>query len=210
MRSSAAWLCASVGRSGPTTPCSRRPLFTRCTSGSSINGREPTGTRNIAQHEAGTLGGTAQTLFDGVWEEFSPNGRYLAYQSAAGEPGRSEVYVRPFPDVDSGRWQITTTGGSRPAWARNGRELFYLDASNTLTVVPVRTSGSTFSAGKAAKVFDAKYSTPSPPRSYDVSPDGRRFLMLKDSAAGDLNATPVSMVVVEHWFEELKQRVNGK
>ena len=152
----------------------------------------------------------AQTLFDGVWAEFSPNGRYLAYQSVAGEPGQSEVYVRPFPQVDSGRWQISTTGGTRPAWARNGRELFYLDASNTLTAVPVQTSGSTFSAGKPAKVFDAKYLTPLPPRPYDVSGDGKRFLMLKGSAAGDSNATPASMVVVEHWFEELKQRVNGK
>ena len=65
--------------------------------------------------------------------------------------------MRPFPQVDSGRWQISTTGGTRPAWARSGRELFYLDASNTLTAVPVQTSGSTFSAGKPAKVFDAKY-----------------------------------------------------
>ena len=145
-----------------------------------------------------------------MWAEFSPDGRYLAYQSAEGEPGQSEVYVRPFPQVDSGRWQISTTGGTRPAWARSGRELFYLDASNTLTAVPVQTSGSTFSAGKPAKVFDAKYSTPFPPRPYDVSADGQRFLMLKDSAAGDPNATPASMVVVEHWFEELKQRVNGK
>jgi hypothetical protein len=152
----------------------------------------------------------AQTLFDGVWAEFSPNGRYLAYQSAAGEPGQSEVYVRPFPQVDSGRWQISTKGGTRPAWARSGRELFYLDASNTLTAVPVQTSGSTFSAGKPEKVFDANYSTPYPPRSYDVSPDGRRFLMIKDSPDSDQNATAASMVVVEHWFEELKQRVNGK
>jgi hypothetical protein len=118
--------------------------------------------------------------------------------------------VRPFPQVDSGRWQVSTAGGSRPAWARSGRELFYLDASNTLTAVPVQTSGSTFSAAKPAKVFDAKYSIPYPPRQYDVSADGKRFLMLKDSAAGGPNATPVSMIVVEHWFEELKQRVNGK
>jgi serine/threonine-protein kinase len=152
----------------------------------------------------------AQTLFDGEWAEFSPNGRYLAYQSAEGEPGQSEVYVRPFPQVDSGRWQISTAGGTRPTWARSGRELFYLDASNTLTAVAVQTSRSTFSAGKPAKVFDAKYSTPFPPRSYDVSADGKRVLLLKDSAAGDRNATPVSMVVVEHWFEELKQRVDGQ
>jgi eukaryotic-like serine/threonine-protein kinase len=151
-----------------------------------------------------------QTLFDGFWGEFSPNGRYLAYVSAGG-PGQSdEVYVRPFPQVDSGRWQVSTKGGTRPVWARSGRELFYLDPSNTLTAVPVQTSGSTFSAGKPAKVFDAKYSSPFPPRPYDVSADGKRFLMLKDSAAGTPNATPASMVVVEHWFEELEQRVNGK
>ena len=75
--------------------------------------------------------------------------------------------MRPFPQVDSGRWQISTTGGTRPAWARNGRELFYLDASNTLTAVPVQTSGSTFSAGKPAKVFDTKYAdaiSPAPVR----------------------------------------------
>jgi serine/threonine-protein kinase len=150
----------------------------------------------------------AQTLFEGTWAEFSPNGRYLAY--VGGDPGQPEVYVRPFPHVDNGRWQISAAGGTRPTWARSGRELFYLDVSNTLTSVPVQTSGSTFKAGKPTKVFDAKYSTPYPPRSYDVSPDGKRFLMLKDSAAGDPNATPPSMVVVQHWFEELKQLVNGK
>ena len=91
--------------------------------------------------------------------------------------------MRPFPQVDSGRWQISTAGGTRPAWARSGRELFYLDASNTLTAVPVQTSGPTFSAGKPAKVFDTKYAEPNPARHYDVSPDGQRFLMLKDSAS---------------------------
>ena len=157
-------------------------------------------------------GSPEQTLFDGVWAEFSPDGRYLAHMSAAGPPGRSEVYVRPFPRVSSGLWQVSTTGGSVPAWARSGRELCYLDASNRLTAVPVQTSGSTFSAGKPARVFDAEYSSPFPQRSYDVSPDGRRFLMLKDSAAGDPNAMPASMVVVLNWSEELKQRmrVSGK
>jgi hypothetical protein len=118
--------------------------------------------------------------------------------------------VRPFPRVNSGRWPISTKGGTRPTWARNGRELFYLDASNTLTAVPVQTSGSTFSAGQPANVFETRYSTPYPPRSYDVSADGRRFLMLKDAATVNTNATPLRMVLVEHWFEELKQRMNGR
>jgi hypothetical protein len=109
--------------------------------------------------------------------------------------------------VDSGHWQISTTGGSRPAWARSGRELFYLDASNTLTAVPVQTFGSTFSAGKPVKVFNARYATPFPPRSYDVSPDGKRFLMIKNIES-DSNALPPSMVVVENWLEELKQRLH--
>jgi serine/threonine-protein kinase len=151
----------------------------------------------------------AQTLFDGVWAEFSPDGRYLAYDSSA-DPMQSEIYVRPFPQVDSGRWQISTKGGTRPVWARSGRELFYLDASNTLTAVPIQISGPTFTAGKPAKVFSARYSTPYPPRSYDVSADGERFLMLKDHAASDPGLTPASMVVVEHWFEELKERMNRK
>jgi serine/threonine-protein kinase len=152
----------------------------------------------------------AEPRFRGWFAEFSPNGRYVAYQSD--ESGQLEVYVRPFPQVDRGRWQMSIEGGSRPAWSRSGRELFYIDGSNTLTTVPVHMSGSTFSAGKAAKVFDAKYAEPNPGRHYDESLDGQRFLMIKSISEGDPNATPASMVVVLNWFEELKQRVptNGK
>ena len=68
-------------------------------------------------------------------------------------------------------------------WARNGRELFYLDGSKTLTAVPVQTSGPTFSAGTPVKVFDTRRITPSRfARHYDVSPDGQRFLMIKNGA----------------------------
>jgi hypothetical protein len=140
--------------------------------------------------------------------DFSPNGRYIAYQSD--ESGRYEIYVRPFPRIDNGRWQVSMAGGTRPVWARNGRELFYLDASNTLSAVPVSTSGPTISIGIPAKLFDTTYVQPNPARHFDVSADGQQFLMLKAIATGDPNATPVSIVLVEHWFEELKQRVNGK
>jgi serine/threonine-protein kinase len=146
----------------------------------------------------------AETRFRGDMADFSPNGRYIAY--ASDESGRYEIYVRPFPRVDNGRWQVSTAGGTRPAWARSGRELFYLDESSALTVVPVRTSGTTFVAGPPAKLFDTAYVEPNPARHYDVSPDGQRFLMLKDGAVRDPNATPANMVVVERWFEELKSR----
>ena len=68
-------------------------------------------------------------------------------------------------------------------------------------------TGPTFNFGSPSKVFDAKYVESNPSRHYDVSPDGQRFLMIKDSASTDPNATPVSMIVVLNWFEELKAAV---
>ena len=95
-----------------------------------------------------------QTTFQEYNAEISPDGRYLAYQSD--ESGQFQVYVRQYPKVNDGYWQVST-GGPKPAWARNGRELFYLDAARTLTV-PVQTTGSTFTYGNPTKVFDTKYS----------------------------------------------------
>ncbi|NIP94707.1 MAG: hypothetical protein GWO24_15205, partial [Akkermansiaceae bacterium] len=71
---------------------------------------------------------------DETYHESAPaisrDGRWLAYQS--NETGDWEIFVRPFPDVDSGRWQVSTNGGYSPVWANSGRELFYIDASNNL------------------------------------------------------------------------------
>jgi len=106
--------------------------------------------------------------------------------------------------VNDGRWQVSTGGGTRPAWARDGRELFFVDLSNTLMSVPVRATGSTFNAGNPVRVFDTKYAMPVVFRGYDVSPDGRRFLMIKERTADD-KPTPASLVVVERWFEDLRQ-----
>ena len=63
--------------------------------------------------------------------EISPDGRWIAY--ASNESGQFQVFVRPFPNVNEGRWQISPEGGTRPAWARDGKELFYLDANDLLT-----------------------------------------------------------------------------
>ena len=67
--------------------------------------------------------------------EVSPDGRWLAYE--ANDSGRFEIYVRPFPDVTGGRWQVSTGGGTRPLWARNGQELFYLAPAGALMRVGV-------------------------------------------------------------------------
>jgi len=137
--------------------------------------------------------------------EISPDGRYIAYQS--NESGRDEIYVRPFPHVSAGRWQVSTGGGTKPAWARNGRELFYVDLANTLTAVPVQTSGARFATGNPAKLFETAHAASLTSfRDYDVSLDGNRFLMIRENVARDGNAT-AGIVVVQNWFEVLKAKV---
>jgi len=139
--------------------------------------------------------------------EVSPDGHWLAYQSD--ESGRDEIHVRPFPNVDAGHWQISNSGGTRPLWARSGRELFFLDAANLLHVVTTSMSAS-FSAGNPVKLLSTAYFVAQgiSGRSYDVSPDGRRFLMIKEPRVQPQStaATP-TIVLVLNWTEELKQRV---
>jgi serine/threonine-protein kinase len=144
--------------------------------------------------------------------EISPNGRWIAYESA--ESGTNQVYVRPFPNVDSGHWQVSTgSAASRPLWSPNGQELFYVDdAGDRLMVVPVQTDGKTFKPGTPVKLLDDRLVINAfAARSFDISPDGQRFLVIKDNVSSDQNstATPASMVVVLNWLEELKQRVSA-
>jgi eukaryotic-like serine/threonine-protein kinase len=145
--------------------------------------------------------------------EISPDGRWLALHS--NESGRYEVYVRPFPNVDSGRWQISSDGGTRAAWSRDGKELFYLDANGLLTSVRISVAGDKFSAGTPTQVLKSAYVAGQSARglslrSYDVSADGKRFLMVKDVAIRATNAAPAPMIVVTQWLEELKQRATPR
>ena len=153
------------------------------------------------------FGGNRQTYpllvseFDEENGEISPDGRWLAYQSEAS--GKYEIYIRPFPNVDDGRWQISTGGGTRPLWAPDGDELFYLSSGGELIAVPVQTRP-TFSAGRPVLVLKRQYSVGgSSGPSYDIAPDGQRFLMIK----ADDSAQPPKLVLVQNWFEELKARV---
>jgi eukaryotic-like serine/threonine-protein kinase len=134
--------------------------------------------------------------------QISPDGRWLAFES--NESGREEVYVRPFPNVAGGQWQVSTGGGTVPVWSRTGRELFYRGGSS-LMAAAVGTDD-TFSAGAPTKLFDGYLTGLG--RSYDVSPDGQRFLMIKEGKTD--RAQPASFVVVEHWFEELNRLVPAR
>jgi serine/threonine-protein kinase len=145
----------------------------------------------------------AQTTFDEANAEVSPDSKWLAYQS--NESGQYEVYVRPFPEVDRGRWQVSTSGGTRPIWARSGKELFYLAPSGAVMSVAIE-GGSTFRAGSPTRLFEGRYLTSLNFRTYDVSPDGQRFLMIKD-AGDDQRLGPATITVVQHFDEELKRLV---
>lgn len=145
-----------------------------------------------------------QTQFSETNAELSPDGRWLAYQS--NESGEEEIFVRPFPNVDSSKWLVAR--GSRPLWARNGRELFYL-LMNTLMSAPV-TTASTLTFGKPSKVIEGQYFFGPGARNYDATEDGQRFLLLKpNSATADPPRTP-GFVVVLNWLEELKRRAPAK
>ena len=143
-----------------------------------------------------------RTQFNEGGPVFSPDGRWLAYISD--ESGRPEIYVQPYPGP-GGKWQISTEGGNEPAWNRNGRELFYR-TGNKMMAVEV-TSQATFSAGKPKMLFEGQYLAVQrglTGTAYDVSPDGQRFLMVKETEP----STSVTQInVVLNWFEELKQRV---
>ena len=129
----------------------------------------------------------------------APDGRWLAYQSD--ESGRFEVYVRPYPDVEAGLWQISTTGGASAAWSPDGRELFYR-SGDAMMRVDIDASES-FVPGTPEVLFEGRYYV-GQGRSYDVAPDGR-FLMLKETDDGAAGVTQIQVVL--NWHQELLERV---
>jgi serine/threonine-protein kinase len=140
-----------------------------------------------------------RTPFNEGAPEFSPDGRWLAYQSD--ESGRAETYVRPFPGP-GGKSQISTEGGTEPVWARNGRELFYRNGDKMMAAgVEFKP---TFTAARPKLLFEGHYvpSAPSFLANYDVSPDGQRFLMVKGSEQESV-ATQVNVVL--NWSDELRR-----
>jgi Tol biopolymer transport system component len=134
----------------------------------------------------------------------SPDRRWIAYMSD--ESGQLEVYVRPYPRVDGGRWKVSTKGGRSPLWSRNGSELFYQDFGGAVIGIPVTSSG-LFVASEATTIIPASrtyagYGSAIGGRPFDVSLDGTRFLMLKNLGEGQ----PSSLVVVQNWIAEVGAR----
>jgi Tol biopolymer transport system component len=124
----------------------------------------------------------------------SPDGEWLAYQSD--ESASGEVYVVDFPNKQ-GKWQVSTKGGTRPVWNRDGKELFYISADGKMMAVEVK-GGALFEHGAPRPLFDARMA---PTTFFDVSPDGKRFLLVTPRE----QAASPPMTVVINWQAELKR-----
>lgn len=131
------------------------------------------------------------------WQaQFSPDGKWVAYTST--ESGRGQIHVAPYPGPGP-KSQVSVDGGAVARWSKNGRELFFR-AGNKFMVVDVQTSP-TFRAGTPKAMFEGNYAS-----SYEVSADGKQFLMTK-SVTASAPAPPSELRVVVNWFEELRQKV---
>lgn len=164
-------------------------------------------------HDLGILdvdgSGQATLLADQSYDEenaqISPDSRWLAYQSD--ESGQNEIFVRPFPDVDSALYPVSTAGGSRPRWSSGGDELFYYVNPGTIMTVPVD-SGAELVLGRPEVAVQGAYARPrNTGTHYDVSPDGRRFLLIVEEGAPEGESTAPQITLVLNWFSELKERV---
>jgi Tol biopolymer transport system component/predicted Ser/Thr protein kinase len=155
----------------------------------------PAGGQDILAVRVGAGGSVVPVLNTAFIESqprVSPNGRWLAFTS--NESGRTEIYVQRFPEA-SGKWLVSTDGGTAPRWSADGTELFYRHGTKVLSVAV--DAGTVFKAGAARVVVDGPFDD-----EYDVMPDGR-FVMIQSQAVEP--ATRLTLVV--NWFEELRRLV---
>jgi serine/threonine-protein kinase len=151
--------------------------------------------------------GIVATGYDESGAVVSPDSRWIAYVS--NEQGKNEVFVRPYPDVSGGKWQVSSGGASAPLWAHSGRELFYV-ASGKMMAVTIH-PGPPFSAEPPRALF----TIPSRVRlmslvrdrgSFAISPDDQRFLMVRDNSWAEMAGTP-TLVVAQGFFDELRAKL---
>ena len=147
--------------------------------------------------EGGELQPFVRTPFNETEPEFSPDGRWVAYQS--NESDRFEIYVQAYPGP-GGKTQISPDGGTEPRWAKSGRELVY--RSGTQMIAVEIESGAELTAGAPMLLFEGDFLADDFSRNYDVTADGEQFIMVAD----DPDATEPHIEVVLNWFEELQAR----
>ncbi|MCX6602324.1 MAG: protein kinase, partial [Acidobacteria bacterium] len=145
------------------------------------------------------------TPFLEVGAVFSPDGRWLAYQS--NESGTVEVCVRPFLLRGGGRWQVSTRGGRFPVWCRDGRELLFLNSDSRVMAAGYTAKGDTFLAGKPRVWTEARMRGTGNLQNYDIAPDGKRLAaMVADEEEGKL---PTSLTFLLNFGDELRRKAPG-
>ena len=144
------------------------------------------------------------TPFSEFSPALSPDGRWMAYTSD--QTGLIEVYVKPFPNVEDGRTPVSQGGGNWPVWAPGGGELFYRTPEG-LMMVAFETEPSFRVRTRALLFEETGVYNWSVGHTYDIAPDGQRFLMIKEGGGGTDDAPAPQIILVQNWFDELQRLV---
>ena len=184
----------TLSGAGPQYPMSWSP------DGSTVafHERKPDGKRDIwVVSPGGNPVPFLLTPFDERSPRFSPDGKWLAYVSD--ESGRDDIYVQPYPGPGP-KWLVSNDGGIDPVWSKDGRELFYRHGDELMAVSVAATRG--FSADRPRRLFETRFDAGDNGPNYDVSPDGKWFVMPRS----DRESAPAELHVVLSWFSEVKSR----
>jgi Tol biopolymer transport system component len=137
----------------------------------------------------------------------SPNGRWIAYHAGTSS-GSLEVYVERYPELGD-RQVVSTEGGTRPMWSRNGTELFFSSLDGTQMLAVAVQPGAPFRAARPQVLFQLGVGPVlGSERPYDITPEGR-FLVIRNAESSDSNAAS-NLILVQNWTEELKRLVPPK
>ena len=144
-----------------------------------------------------------QTTFDERHPSFSPDGRWLAYDS--NESGRTEVYVRSYPDK-GGKWQVSSNGGGYPEWSRNSREIFFRSEGNRIMVASYEVKEDSLTASKPRQWSDRQLADIGQNRNFDLAPDGKRVVALMPAEGAVAPTSQNHMIFLLNFVDELRRR----
>jgi Tol biopolymer transport system component len=144
------------------------------------------------------------TPVDELVPRLSPDGKWMAYRST--DAGNSEIYVRPYPNANAGKWQISTGGGLYALWSNKGHQLFYATPDSHIMVVDYSVEGGSFVAGKP-RLWSDKQLFYLGTSNLDLAPDGQRFVVLTTGESADVEKKPVQVTMLLNFFDELRRRI---
>jgi serine/threonine protein kinase/Tol biopolymer transport system component len=144
-----------------------------------------------------------QTPFDERHGAFSPDGRWMAYDS--NESGVYQVYVRAFPDK-GGKWQISNSGGLNPVFSRNGHDLFFRNDANQIMVVGYTIKGDSYVADKPRVWSENRLADLGVIPNYDLAPDGKRIVALMPAGTPEVQRAQSHVIFLENFFDEVRRR----